>query len=207
MKPFWRRGFRGKIRRRLGILGIEMPDRERRRLKRLMRGSTCILEYGSGGSTLYAGRCGASHIITTESDQNFLRRVIDGFPDRRGCELIPNHVDVGETGPWGYPIDSSRSEDWYLYAQSSWSLAKEKNLAPDLVVIDGRFRVACFLYSLKEAQPGTLFFWDDYGDREHYHRVEEVISPREMVGRAAIFVKSEETVPTSLIEEFYDDVR
>lgn len=207
MKPFWQFGVRGRIRKRFGILGIEMPDRERIRLKRLMRGSSCILEYGSGGSTLYAGRSGAEYVITTESDEVFLRRVIDGFPHRRGCELIPNYVDVGATGPWGYPIDSSHSADWHLYPESSWSLARERGLEPDLVVIDGRFRVACFLVSLSEAKPGTLLFWDDYGQRQHYHPVEKLIRPREMVGRAAIFEKRGETVPSSFIEEYYGDVR
>jgi hypothetical protein len=36
---------------------------------------------------------------------------------------------------------------------------------PDLVLIDGRFRLACFLHPLLAAAPGTPILFDDYTNR------------------------------------------
>lgn len=40
-------------------------------------------------------------------------------------------------------------------------------------MIDGRFRVACFLYSLLCAETGTVILFDDYSLRFRYHLVED----------------------------------
>ena len=38
----------------------------------------------------------------------------------------------------------------------------ENKLVPDLILIDGRFRVCCFLSSLKYGNVGTKILFDDY---------------------------------------------
>lgn len=47
-----------------------------------------------------------------------------------------------------------------------------------MVLVVGRFRVACFVYSLLCAQTRTIILFDDYANREHYHAVEEFSRPR-----------------------------
>ena len=64
-----------------------------------------------------------------------------------------------------------------------------EGFSPDVVLIDGRFRVACFLYALIHTKPGTVIIFDDYADRPEYHVVEEVISPVEVDQRQAKFVR------------------
>jgi hypothetical protein len=68
-----------------------------------------------------------------------------------------------------------------------WLLMDEIGLSPDAILIDGRFRVASFIASYFSAKkPATLVF-DDYVDRLHYHTVESLIKPIEIIDRAAIF--------------------
>jgi len=55
------------------------------------------------------------------------------------------------------------------------------------VLVDGRFRVACFLASILSITEDTTIFFDDYVDRDYYHVVEEIIKPNRFCGRQAIF--------------------
>jgi hypothetical protein len=74
-------------------------------------------------------------------------------------------------------------ENFYLYFEGIWT----GQVTPDVVLIDGRFRVSCFLTSILRAQPGTAIIFDDYVSREFYHVVERLISPSYHDGRQAIF--------------------
>lgn len=61
--------------------------------------------------------------------------------------------------------------------------------SPDLVLIDGRFRVACLLTALLKAKAGTVILFDDYlNRRELYGRVEDLLLMRKQIGRMAEFV-------------------
>lgn len=56
------------------------------------------------------------------------------------------------------------------------------------MLVDGRFRVACFLASLLSATPGTLIIRDDYAGRRGKYAIAESHAPlRAMLGRAALF--------------------
>ena len=73
-----------------------------------------------------------------------------------------------------------------------------------MILIDGRFRVACFLYSLINAKEGSIIIFDDYTDRAHYHVVEEVIEVYENCGRQAIF-KAPKVLNKQLAEELLNN--
>ena len=103
------------------------------------------------------------------------------FSDR----LIKHYVDIGKIGSWGYPVNLLDREKFHQYWKTPWS----KNEKYDLIVIDGRFRVQCFLYSLINANEGTIILFDDYCERPYYHVVEEIIKPEADDGRMSKFVK------------------
>jgi hypothetical protein len=64
-------------------------------------------------------------------------------------------VDIGEVGAWGYPTNSTNSRTWPSYSESILKYGHEA----DLVLVDGRFRVACALYAvlLSYSYPDTNF--------------------------------------------------
>ena len=78
-------------------------------------------------------------------------------------------------------------------ALTPWKLIQKHEQHPDLVVIDGRWRNACFLATLLFVQKKTLVLWDDYLDRPQYHLFESLIAPVQFVGRSAIY----EVAPSS----------
>jgi hypothetical protein len=185
---------------------ISMPPQETKALKNMIDEANIILEYGSGGSTIYAGKSNAQAIISTENDRDFLNKVVEEY-DKTGPTLFPVHVYVGETKMWGYPIDKKFQDGWSEYPIAPWKIAIENELDPDTIIIDGRFRVACFLYSIGYAKPGTIIFWDDYVNRESYHDIESICRPRKIIGRAAIFIKEHEEFHQDMFDKYCNDMR
>jgi len=145
----------------------------------------CYLEYGAGGSTVRAAQLGAQHVVSVDSSREWVKAVRASVGDRSQIYLL--HCDIGIVGAWGRPTDQQGLRGYHAYMSLPWSSARRKTLTPNMVLIDGRFRVACFLYSLICAQPGTIILFDDYVNRERYHVVEEFCRPTSLHGRMALF--------------------
>ncbi|KEO92213.1 hypothetical protein EH31_05980 [Erythrobacter longus] len=170
-----------------------LPHMETAGLEKLiarLEKSQCLLEYGAGGSTVLASTIGVSTIISVESDADFLEATnVDARKVNQGAKLVAHPVNIGPTGDWGRPTDRSAIELWPLYCSSVWKRIRSEDLAsPDLVLIDGRFRVSCFLASMALAKPGTVVLFDDYFDRPHYHVAQRHFEYVSEAGRMAEFI-------------------
>jgi hypothetical protein len=166
-----------------------LPEESLALLERHLKGSSFYLEYGSGGSTVLAASLGVSQIMTVESDKLFLEAVGNKVSEISSASVVKYyHVDIGQTKEWGYPADPSTAPRWPEYYLSAWRHISQGATSPDLIMIDGRFRVACFLTSLIYARPKTVILFDDYADRPVYHAVEQHLKPTLMAGRMAKFV-------------------
>ncbi|NGP54425.1 hypothetical protein [Thioalkalivibrio sp. XN8] len=160
-----------------------MPADAAARLSSLLVGSNTYLEYGVGGSTQLAARAGPATLIGVDSDRRFLEavgRVVEQAG--KAISWNPVHVDLGPTAYLGFPKTLGALSHWGDYALAPWRLG----LAPDLVLIDGRFRLACALATAAHARPGTLVFFDDYATRPWYWKAARYLDPIERVGRAAV---------------------
>ncbi|MCA0422519.1 MAG: hypothetical protein LCH61_04205 [Proteobacteria bacterium] len=152
-----------------------------------------ILEYGSGGSTVLAAEMAGKTVTTVESDRAWAQRMRDWFAAHPPASPVTvHHADIGTTRDWGYPKYLRSHMKWAGYPIGIWD--EPGFVAPDVVLVDGRFRIACFLtVMLKTPHPVTVL-WDDYDDRPHYHRVETLVQPVAKAGRLARF----ELTPTAL---------
>jgi hypothetical protein len=161
--------------------------------------SKCYLEYGAGGSTLYAANVAKTpNIICIESDDAWRQNVLSAVEGKPN--LLIEHCDIGETGQWGNPVDLSGVMRYWRYYCRPWQIAARHKLCPDLVLIDGRFRVACFLYSLLSAQIGTRILFDDYFDRPIYFMAEKFCHLQERRGRMAVFSSTKDFSMTDICE-------
>jgi hypothetical protein len=147
-----------------------------------------MLEYGSGGSTLFAARCGVS-VIAVETSRRFTRELNYRLNklDANNAQVI--HCDVGPTERWGWPVDTDPTEKnvaaWRHYLELPWQVALAKQSSPELVLVDGRFRVACVAYSAAQiARLGSnaSILLDDY-ERENYAPVETICRIEQRHGR------------------------
>jgi hypothetical protein len=163
------------------------------RLRDLMGGARCFLEYGAGGSTMMAGEVGVPLIFSVESDAKFLAAVEETFAlSGTQSKLHTHHADIGTTKEWGHPSGFAALRQWPAYASGIWEVIRRNKAMPDLVLVDGRFRVACMLATALHVHPGTPVWLDDYADREaKYAPVHRHLKFVETVGTGALF----ETVP------------
>ena len=136
--------------------------------------SRVFLEYGSGGSTVMATKLPGLAVHSVDSDRGFLdavsKRCLMVKPD---CNLTTHYVDIGKTAEWGVPIERELATNWPHYCSKPWIELHKRESSPDLVLIDGRFRVSCFLISLALSSVGTVILFDDYANREQYHVIEK----------------------------------
>ena len=150
--------------------------------------SHCYLEYGCGGSTVYANNTSnVKTIISVDTDLHYINKVKNIITTPID-NLHLCHVNLGEVADWGHPKTTLHYKDFYKYSTMPWQIAKKINAIPDLIFIDGRFRVSCFLYSLVCASIDTIIMFDDYVNRSNYHIVEEFCKLNKYAGRLGIFV-------------------
>lgn len=165
---------------------LTMPEAEAARLKAEYTKATRILEYGMGGSTVLAAEMAGKSVYSVESDKAWhdaMERYFAAHPPR--ARLMLHHSDIGPTRDWGHPVDETKFRRWPSYPLSVWD--RDDFLQPDVVLIDGRFRAACFMATLFRTREPVRVLWDDYMGRDRYHDIEEFCLPSEMVGRMAIF--------------------
>jgi hypothetical protein len=163
-----------------------MPEAEVACLREAYGDARVILEYGSGASTRTATAMPGKFIMSVESDRDWamdLQREIDAA--KPASPAVIHYVNIGPTGAWGRPLDASHWQDFHRYPLDIWNKSFFRH--PDVVLIDGRFRPACFMaVCLCIARPVTVLF-DDYLTRPAYGVVERILAPLRTVGRMAVF--------------------
>jgi hypothetical protein len=105
------------------------------------------LEFGMGGSTVLAAkRC--SLIVAVDSDNRWIETV-SAQPDVAAVVAADRaallHADIGPLQDWGFPADRSAVEQWSDYIRLPWAEWARRGEKPNLVFVDGRFRLACCL--------------------------------------------------------------
>ena len=144
--------------------------------ERHLVGAKAVLEYGTGGSTVLAGKAGVASLYSVESDVTWLESV---RADPAVAELIAAGraklvlVDLGRIGRWGKPKNKMWMPWWPGYARRPW----QDGFKPDLVLVDGRFRVSCIMQALLNGGPGTKIVVHDFWRRHYYHAVLEFAAP------------------------------
>ena len=131
-----------------------------------LNNSKSYLEFGSGGSTFEVSKkSNIEKIISIESDSEWHKFLKNKIPKTDKINFI--YCDM-KTKPktWGNPGEDSTLEDWKNYSNQA-KLAKDI----DLILIDGRFRVACCLKCFKYIDENTIILFDDFLVRKPYHIV------------------------------------
>jgi hypothetical protein len=150
------------------------------------------LEYGSGGSTILANSL-VNTLVSVDSDPSFIADVRRKLAEEGGRKAMAKliYVNIGLTEDWGMPVFTKptrrRVRRWEDYPTAPWRFYRSIAQQPDLILVDGRFRVACVLESLLSLSPlcNTKILLDDYDGRPHYQVVER-FADLEMVGRMAV---------------------
>ena len=151
-------------------------------IKKRIRFAKNYVEYGSGGSTLYASKH-CKKVLSVESDLDFKIKIENKV--NKNCKII--YSNIGETIEFGVPksndVNTFLNPNGLDYALTPW---KFKNL-PDLVLIDGRYRVISLLISLlKNKNSKCIYLFDDYFLRPYYWVVQDYIKIYKKIDNLAV---------------------
>jgi len=164
---------------------LTLPAAEAAAYAEAVASASVVLEFGSGGSTVLAAEAGAE-VWSVESDRGWalaMQAYFAAHPSPRSVTI--HYADIGPTKKWGRPVDESAIARWPDYPQGIWGLMGDSH--PDLVLIDGRFRLACFMTVAHRISRPVRLFFDDYEPRKTYHAAAEISEPLRMIGRMAEF--------------------
>ncbi len=137
-------------------------------------------EYGVGASTRWVLENTKSRIISVDTDKKWINKI--NFSNKSSRVKL-NWINLGDLENWGRPKSYEYRDQFIHYISNVWNF----NEKADVTLIDGRFRVACFLYSLINAKTNSLIIFDDYNNRPHYHIIEEIVPIYKICGRQALF--------------------
>jgi hypothetical protein len=162
---------------------------------RYLNACTHYFEYGSGGSTAWASRTPTIQSVTTvENDPAWVETV------KRQCPRATiRYINTGPVRPGGSPILETTRSSWHEYYDAIRTRATD----PDLILIDGRWRVACALTVLQEVPSATILI-HDYTHRPSYHTLTRYLEPIEVVGTLVAFRSNGRTPPSDEIARYVD---
>ena len=128
-------------------------------------------EYGSGGSTYQASiKNNIQHIYSVESDYLWHSRLKKYLSDNGNINFIYCDMDT-KPNTWGNPGPNSTIDDWKNYSTQILKLNSKQSRLIDLILIDGRFRVACCLHCYDIISDNSYIIFDDFLNRPQYHIV------------------------------------
>jgi hypothetical protein len=181
-----------------------MSDQEVRLFESFVRCAGMFLEFGCGGSTVFAADRVGQRIISVDSSAEWTEKVSQACREGQ-TRIMPEMVaiDIGRTGDWGVPTDPSTRDRWPDYHTSVWRIPGAST--SDLYLVDGRFRVACFLQILLHGRRDAPILFHDFASRPHYHVVRTVARQIGSSGDLAIFVagdRVEDDTIRALLERY-----
>jgi hypothetical protein len=141
--------------------------------RKLLSHTKTYIEFGCGGSTANAIEIGVPKIYSIESDISWIDKLKENDYIENAIrfgQLTFIHANIGPTAEWGHPVGKSHLSQWPNYYLSIWN---QLPTDPDLVFIDGRFRVCCALITFLLTPPECLVAIHDYSNRPQYHILEK----------------------------------
>lgn len=176
--------------------------------KRKLKNCKFYFEYGSGSSTLLAIK-NKKKFISLEADKsfyNYLRK----YKNKREIK----YTNIGPTKYFSYPIlpfflIKKRIESYVNYLKINFPKIKS---APDLFLIDGRFRVNVCLsiikfIAIKKFKKKIIIIIDDYKYRKSYKILEKIFKVN-LVGRfGVITVFNYKTIPLKKVKKMLPKVQ
>lgn len=161
-----------------------MSNKEADLFLRLVKQASRYFEFGSGGSTVWAVEQNLT-VCGVESDAKWVNALRNKLGER--CQV--QAIDIGPTRDWGFPVSTDRKKDFPNYSRAIHDI----DTAFDLILVDGRFRVACTVAAIQhiliyhEDSDSARIFIHDFWNRPHYHIVLEFLDSVEVVETAGVF--------------------
>lgn len=183
----------------------ELSENDMKMFYRYLDNSTIYFEYGSGGSTYQASlRQNIKKIYTVESDKTWIEQLKNLIKDDSKITYIFNEMGT-KPNTWGYPSKSCNESNLISYSQCIFNLNLEEIKKIDLIMIDGRFRVACCLKFFNIINDNCYIIFDDFIIRKKYHIIlnyYDIVEKTEDKRMVVLRKKMNVSIPPELIKKY-----
>jgi hypothetical protein len=141
-------------------------------LEAVLSCSDDYVEFGAGGSTVWASHLVGKTVTSVDSSREWLIKV-EQYCRMKNVRLTPLLVlaDIGPIRNLGYPADDKHKSSWPRYYCSVWEIPNVASA--DTYLVDGRFRVASFMKVMLQGNPRAHVLIHDFANRPEYHVVHE----------------------------------
>ena len=163
-----------------------MTDEELECFRKWIPQGKAALEFGMGGSTRFFFENGIARLDSVESDPSWLKAMAhDPFLAHfiRKKRLLLHYADIGPVRQHGLPR-SMQHPSWITYHQSVWQSVDANTLA--LILIDGRFRLACACQALLRCTRRPPLLIHDFSGRPEYHAILEFTDVLDSAGTSVV---------------------
>ena len=169
--------------------------------KNKLKKSKFYFEYGSGASTILADRLDKK-FISLELDKSYYKYVLRILKKKN---II--YFNIGPVGEYSYPLFKNKK----LIKNYVETIDKyfRRNVYPDFILIDGRFRVACCLNFLKffnKKNFNPIILLDDFKKRSYYYVLKKYFYLK-MVGRMALLLRPKKKFDKGIFNYYLNDPR
>lgn len=159
---------------------------------KMLKKKKFYLEYGSGSSTILAKNKNKK-FLSVETDRSF-------FKHMRKLKIIEViYLNIGPTKYYSIPIIPTLflKNQIKKYANQINIFYQKFNNLPDLILVDGRFRVFVTLiivnfFLKKNKNKDLTIIIDDYKFRKNYHVLEKIVKVK-LIGRLGIIYLNSKT--------------
>lgn len=139
------------------------------RLQTLIRPDFRVLEFGSGGSTMYFKEH-TSFVYSIEHDAKWFEEVQSKVKDSQHVELKLINPEVGPEAVEKYKSINGLFTKGLSFKSYSHGADQFPDESFDLLLIDGRARSKCLKNSISKLKPGGILIFDN-SDRESYQPI------------------------------------
>lgn len=184
---------------------FEMTKAEKIIFKKIVENSDTYLEFGMGGSTIYALKNSKAKIYSVESSKKWVKHMREYFyirsSEKTRLELF--QIDIGKTKEWGHPVGDESKEKFPGYSGKIFKKVDTQNL--NTILVDGRFRVACTLKAALECHgnENLRVMIHDFWNREKYHKVLEYLEECESADKLVV-LKLKSGIDMEKLRKDYD---
>ena len=157
---------------------------------------TVYFETGSGCSSLIAKYYTKKSYAVEGCKQWYEEGVKNGLKNN----LIFRDLKV-DNPIWSYPGNKSNIDDWKKYFQ-----AYDKRYNADVILIDGRFKIATAMDLFDKIRDDTIVFIHEYQDRPSYFILENYYQYVYHWGTLTAFVKKKDvkSIPLEIQKKYWD---
>ena len=183
-----------------------LKDNDKLMFYKYLNNANTYFEYGSGGSTYQASiRDNIKKIYSIESDYIWYAKLKELLKESKKINYIYNEMDV-QPNTFVHPGKNSTVEQKIEYSDQITKLDEDEKKKIDLILIDGRFRVACCMKCFDVINNDCYIAFDDFLDRSYYHVILEYYDIIEKTddNRMVILKKKQNiiSIDKSIIEKY-----